>query len=325
MRMMLVGVLLVGCRTTDLNSVETTDATTVATTVATTDTAPPPYIYTTKTEEKRPSLTSKQVETAMSEGLAAIMALDPMTLHTSYESFRALSDDDCPYYDEDYYETYSTTYWGDACTTAAGAVFDGFVYSQDYDGYFDGYYVYPEYRYLYGTARIIDTEGNTWEGAGYSTYYQFYATPSNTYSYWSSYGSFERTGDFDDQNWMDEGFSYELYNYIYYDNNSPGAEMSLDGNISGLNTIAGTLNIDNFYIYSETLGSPCPEEAFGTISVRSDEGDWFEATFDGPAYWGGASFPGECDGCADLYFEGAVVGTVCPDFSLLSGWEVEPW
>ena len=326
-------VMTIGCQTestvgplpdgvSDLNSTTNSGETTEA---ETTDTAPPPYIYTTETEDKSPSLTPQEVETAISEGLAAIVALDPMALHTSYESFRAFSDDDCPYYDEDYYETYGTTYWGDACTTAAGAVFDGYVYSQDLDEYWDGYYLYPEYRYFYGTARIIDPEGNTWEGSGYSSYYQFYSTPTNIYSYWSSYGTFERMGSFDEQNWMDEGFSYELYNYVYYSESYPGAELSINGNISGLDTIAGTLNIDDFYIYSETLGSPCPEEAFGTISVRSDEGDWFEATFDGPPYWGGASFPGECDGCADLYHEGDIVGTVCPDFSLLSGWVVEPW
>jgi hypothetical protein len=330
--------LLVGCRGGDLtdsssnhdvgeNSVETT----ASATVATTDTAPPPYIYTSKTEEKLPSLTPKQVETAISEGLAALVTIDPMALHTTYESFRAQSDDNCPYYDEDYYETYNTVYWGDACTTVAGTAFDGYAYSENNDGYYDGYNLFPEYRYFYGTARITDVDGNSWQGSGYSTYYQYHYAldtsldTSSVYSNWSSYGSFERTGSFAEENWMDSGFSYEIYRYVGYYGYYPGAELVLDASISGLDTIAGTLDVNDFYIYSETLGSPCAEEAFGTISVRSDEGDWFEATFDGPPYWGGANFPAACDGCADLYFEGEVIGTVCPDFSVLSGWTVAPW
>lgn len=324
-------VMLIGCRgepaTTPLPDIGPGHTSTATTEVVTTDTAPPPYIYTTATKEKVPSLTTKQVETAISEGLAALVMLDPMDLHNSYESFRAASDENCPYYDEDYYETYETTYWGDTCTTAAGAAFDGYGYSYEFDDYVSGDYTYPEYRYFYGTARMTDLDGNTWEGSGYSSYYQYryQFDPESVHSNWSSYGSFDRTGSFDEENWVDNGFSYEIYRYLSYYGAYPGAVLTLDASISGLDTIAGTLNIDDFWMYSETLGSPCPEEPYGTISVRSDEGDWFDATFDGPPYWGGANFPEACDGCGDLYFQGVEMGTVCPDFSLLSGWEVVPW
>lgn len=49
-------------------------------------------------------------------------------------------------------------------------------------------------------------------------------------------------------------------------------------------------------------------------------------SFDGPAFSGAAVFPSMCDGCGSAWYEGTLIGTVCPDIGGLTRWSQEgPW
>ena len=88
---------------------------------------------------------------------------------------------------------------------------------------------------------------------------------------------------------------------------------------------ANSIWFDGVWIATEGQGSDCPIEPSGTISIRDDAGDWYDVEFQGPGYSGAASFPPECDGCGDVWYQGENLGQACVDFSAMTDWEGSPW
>jgi hypothetical protein len=98
-----------------------------------------------------------------------------------------------------------------------------------------------------------------------------------------------------------------------------------NASVSGLTGELSAVRLNNIYMYSENLGSMCGIEPSGSIAVRDYAGNWYEAEFDGPKYYGAGTFPPDCDSCGRVYWRGELLGTVCPDFGLLVDWEERPW
>ena len=291
--------------------------------VETDSAAPSAYIF--EAEETELLLTASDIEAAITEGIITSLTLDPAPLHEAYQQVRAEGDDDCPYYNEDYYDAYGYYYWYDTCTTTAGSEFSGYAISYDKEGYEASGYIYSPYRYFSGNAKVVTSDGHTFEGAGNSTYYEWSREDGVMGSYHYANGTFRWDGSSEDENWLDDNYAGYIYLSGVYYPTYPGVYLSYSVSLSGLTGSVNTIIIDGAFIYSESMGSMCTDEPSGTISVRNDNGDWYDVTFDGPQYWGGAVFPPSCDGCGNIYQEGVYLGQACPDFSVLLDWDDRPW
>ena len=101
--------------------------------------------------------------------------------------------------------------------------------------------------------------------------------------------------------------------------------VEVDGGLSGLGGDLDTVVFDAVTIFDESLGSTCPTEPGGVVSVRDVSGDWYDVVFDGPTEYGDESDPDLCDGCGAAYYRGEYLGQVCSDFTGMLDWEGTPW
>ncbi len=298
------------------------------------DTAEQPsdYIYD-EEEQDSPSLPMTDVEDAITQALQAIFEIDPALFHNAYDrairpAYMAAAeglDEDCPYYVDYYLEDYNQYYWSDNCTDERGTSFTGYgiSYNTDEAESPDGYYVYN--RYFYGDAAIGDSDGYLIEGSGYFSYSE-YSTPG--YSRWlyiDAYGKYRSDHPDQADTWLAQDLDIEIKMTATRYEGYPGNTMSLTASIGGLTGVVSSVRMEDVYLYNESLGSMCPGEPSGRVSVRDDEGNWYEVDFHGPKYWGAATFLPQCDGCGEVSWRGEPLGTVCPDFSPLLDWETRPW
>lgn len=293
---------------------------------------PDDYIYDEETVE--PSLNLDDVELGIEEGLAAAMWVDPGELHTTYAAIVDPSmdavvseEDDCPYYYDYYLEDYGYFYWYDSCTANDDTYFTGYALSYDYTGLNSYPYQYGNYAYLSGSGSVTDSAGYTLDIGGYSyineyDYYDYYS-----YHYGYTYGNFSYDDPNSADSWLAAGLSVNLYWYAYHYDNAEGPQnyVTVTGSLAGMEGNVNTIVLTDTYIYTETAGSECAKEPSGTISVRDDEGEWYDVNFQGPPYQGASVLPSDCDGCGQVYFRGELLGEVCPDFSILTDWEDRPW
>ncbi|MDP6935323.1 MAG: hypothetical protein QGG40_20555 [Myxococcota bacterium] len=284
---------------------------------------PSAYIY--EVEEVVPILALDEVEQGITDALVSVFTLDPLFLHQAYDEMVALSDDDCPYYYDYYYEDYDRYYWYDACTTDEGDAFSGYAIHSDWSGYEADGYTYDEYRYLSAQAKITHADGRVIEAAGYSSYYERTYPDYATAAYHYIVGDFRFDGPSAEGTWLAKDWSAYLYFYGAYYPGYPGNYVTTYGSLSGLDGLVNAIELDDVVLYQEALGSPCGIEPSGTISVRDDDGAWYDVDFQGPAYWGAPAFPPECDGCGEVYYRGTYQGEVCPEFSPLVDWQERPW
>jgi len=276
-----------------------------------------------------------QIEWAMEESIRIVRWIDPAKMHMSYKTVEEDGNDECPEYDEEYYEENDGEryHWRDACSVSSGGSFAGYAYTYDYGDHWNENETvhYGGHAYFNGSARVIDGRGNTFVGAGNSGYWERSSvwTDDKTF-YQNMSGNFR----FDDPNyygsWLAEDLNVSVYHYsdMYVDDaDHYGGAYSVywNASISGLTGELSAVRMTNMYMYSENLGSMCGIEPSGSIAVRDREGNWYEAEFDGPKYYGAGTFPPDCDSCGRVYWRGELLGTVCPDFELLVDWEERPW
>ena len=285
-----------------------------------------PYLYEDEDDEDR-QLTLGTLEAGIADALDAIFSIDPADFHDTYEAMAASGDGDCPYYYEEYMTAYGQYYWRDSCTADEGITFSGYGISYANRDYQDGDYDYAINAYYSGAARLTDDGGQRLDASGYSRYYEYtYVPDARTAFYSRIWGEYTWEGD-GGRTWLSSGVTMDLYLYgIRYPAYEPaGHYTTLDGSLSGIDGAVTAVNMDSVFIYSESMSSACPDEPSGTISLRDADGDWYDVEFQGPQYWGGEAFPGDCDGCGDAFFRGEPLGAVCPDFSHLKDWGNRPW
>jgi hypothetical protein len=283
--------------------------------------------------EPEVAFTLVEIREAMEEAIRIVRWIDPGKVHVSYAAVEALGDEECPEYDDEYFEDNDRYRWRDACSLPSGAAFAGNVTSYDYGAYMseNTVYDYGGHAYFSGSARISDDRGNTFVAAGSSNYWERkrISTGDGTF-YQNMSGNFR----FDDSNyygsWLGADLNVSVYHYsdmFVDDGDHYGGAYSVywNASISGIVGEVSAVRLDDVYMYSENLGSMCGIEPSGTIAVRDAEGNWYEAEFDGPKYYGAGAFPPDCDSCGRVYWRGELLGTVCPDFGLLVDWESRPW
>jgi len=283
--------------------------------------------------EPEVAFTLNEISEAMEEAILIVRGIDPGKFHMSYGDVEALGDENCPEYDEEYFEDYGRYRWRDACSLPSGASFAGNATTYDYGIYTDEsqYWEYGGHAYFSGSARMNDDRGNTLVGAGSSNYYERYRRSTNDGTFYQSMsGNFRYVGSEFDTSWLSEDLNVSVYhssNMYVDDADHYGGAYSVywNASISGIVGAVSAVRLDDVYMYSENLGSMCGIEPSGTFAVRDSEGNWYEAEFDGPKYYGAGAFPPDCDSCGRVYWRGELLGTVCPDFGLLVDWEIRPW
>jgi len=302
----------------------------------TTETELIPSEYIDDETEVSPLLSVDQVAVGVTEGLDWLFSFDPDLAHESYSEVLGYGygdggygvdqgEYDCPYY----YEGYDYDYWRDTCEREDGTTFSGFGQSWSYEEYEENGYLYTNNDYFNGDARIVTPEGNIWIGAGYNyTYRREHLEYGYKYIYRNVWGEFKWEGATGAGSWMQEAVTVDFYVSV---NNYPTTDepsriyTNMNGGVSGLPGDINTITLVDVMIYDDTLGSVCDLEPYGTISVRDDDGGWYDVVFDGPPYWGGWSYESACDGCGEAFYRGESIGSVCVDFTQWIDWEGMPW
>lgn len=297
------------------------------------DEEPGEYIH--ESEPVEPMLSLAQVELGISQAIQAVQEIDPEPLHSLYEQVQEDGDSACPSYDEDYLLDYpDRLYWRDACLVSAGASFSGYAYSYDFGAYVDASetYEYAGYAYYSGSSKVVDGQGHTFLGSGYSSYYErTHVSAGYSHFYNSVTGNFRTDNPAYADTWLAKDLNVSLYVYgtrYAWDGDGSiegSASVYYDASMSGLTGAINAIRLDEVYIYPETEGSMCDLEPAGAIALRDEAGSWYEVEFDGPKYFGAGAFPPDCDGCGRVYFQGNLLGEVCPDFTAIQSWEVRPW
>jgi hypothetical protein len=282
------------------------------------DEEPAPYIFP-EEDAPVPTLAAADLEDAVASAVATVLDLDAAPIFPAYAAAMAGSDTGCPYY----YDYQGSAYWYDQCTADGGASYSGYSFYQLYQDYDDGAGNLYNGESIYGVARIDTADGHTFEAGGSA---QLLVATASTYTYYSSViaGSFAWDGPEADGTWMAEGLSPDV-TMVGYVVPAYGNYMQVDGGVSGLGGDLDTVVFDAVTIFEESLGSTCPTEPGGVISVRDADGNWYDVVFDGPADYGEVSDPALCDGCGSAWFRGEPLGEVCADFSALLDWEGSPW
>lgn len=287
--------------------------------------APTPYLADAPAPSSDP-LPLDALEEALLQLLPTVLATHARPAFDAYSAAMGHATGGCP---ERTYEGADAESWYDRCTTDGGATFDGYGYA-GVEWRDDGETV-DEVRSMYGSGQI------TWPGgrltlSGYATTLEGTTIPAEpeagwigeTHHYSSVSGSFATDASQWSDAWIggsgDLDFSYWIARYHYDDARLASIEGAMP---TDAGPIVAALWTDVFYI-SESLGG-CEVEPGGELSLRDDQGLWYDLVLHGPGDWGEEFEPALCDGCAELWVEGLQIGELCVDWSPLWTWGESPW
>jgi hypothetical protein len=287
------------------------------------DTEPLPGAYVNDADEPEPVLSLQEIGTGIENALREMLELDPVVFHDVYRELRSWEDENCPVYLD--YDT--SDYWYDTCVTDEGASFVGSASTYRYDPYVDeNGYTWEQHGYISADFSIETPDGEVLEGTGYSHFYEgIYPDSNYHFHYTRAWGRFRWNGPGSSDTWLSSGRSFDFYLHATSYPTYPGIYLSHYGGVAGMDGPVNAYVAESFILYSEGLGSACEVEPSGTISVRDEDGNWYDVDFDGPAYWGGWAFAPECDGCGSVWFRGQYIGETCVDFSPMLSWGDRPW
>ncbi len=292
---------------------------------------PSPYLV----DEADPvtaNLSSEEVGSAVQELLSQIKELNAAPVFEAYEAAMLGAEPGCP----DFYEDEGNVYWYDYCYASDGSYFTGYAFSQDYNGQEVDGYSYTG-QTVYSVAEVTNANGNVFTGGGSVQLLRADSIEGEkdvTHTIWMSVleGGYAYDGPETAGTWMSEGITPSLtLQFVEIpeeaDIGISGRIFTATGGVSGLQGIAGTVVLDNFQVWPAAFGNSCPEEPHGIVSVRDDEGLWYDVVFDGsPAWTEEAVAPALCDGCGGIYFRGEKIGSTCVDVLDLPGeLGAEPW
>ena len=216
-------------------------------------------------EEPEVSLDLVEIEWAMEEAIRIVRWIDPGKMHDAYDQVEADGDENCPDYDEEYYDENLRYHWRDACSVGSGGSFAGYAYTNYYGEYTtdNEFYDYAGHAYFRGSARIEDSRGNTFVGGGTSNYYERLRNATGDRSFYQNMNGNYR---FDDPNyfgtWLAEDMNISLYHSstMYIDDGDHfggGFDIYWNASVSGIVGQINSLRLSNIYMYSENTGSMC--------------------------------------------------------------------
>jgi hypothetical protein len=291
---------------------------------------PSPYAEDGDADGDTPAMSADAVIDAAFSGLETFMQLEPDAIVDAYEAL-AVPDAECP----EEYEAYSqggveAIIWSTpGCTTAAGVEFQGSARFERVTTNEGGYTGEGATLSAEGGAfRVTAPGGEFLQYAGY-LYYDRSTDGEST----NSYFDFSGTAEADPQTAaaspaLADGVTVSGGFYTYA---GPGYKgMGGSGFLAGPSLgDARAFQFSDFVINS----NECPEEPIGTVSVRDDEGYWYDVVFDIATYdpeigddpiWE----PANCDGCGAFMAGGAPSGEACVEAGRVPGlldWQDYPW
>lgn len=282
-----------------------------------------PYVVETP-DDAQPSLGTADLELLVADAVARAWTIEATPLFAAYTAVMESADGGCP----NYYEQDGNQYWYDECTSEAGAEFSGYAFYYGYDHTLIDGLVYDGGA-LYGVGSATAPDGSRLEFGGSATAYrawpdgvaedapEFYVYAANQIQ-----GGFAWDGP-DAPAWLAAEHAPDLIAQSYYVPAYDGRYVALDGS---LGSDADTATVfDTFTLWSDNLITWCPNEPYGSISVRDAEGEWYDILFHGPEAYESEVDESLCDGCGDAWFHGQQLGLVCGDFSTLTDWGTTPW
>lgn len=285
--------------------------------------APGAYVYG-DGDDTAPDVDLDALTLALEDAADRVLAIDPTLWIGAYQQAMTWEDGYCPYHYEDYVELYGYDYWYGGCDTEDGGRFDGYAYGTQNSGPTEsGVYTYWHYGWLGGELSIEHADGEALDLAGYF-YVQDYEVGPNRYHYAQLDGSIRWEGEQRQGSWLSDGLSANIIISGGY-SETAGSYLNLDGGLSTGDAQGSAVWFDGVLMAQEARGHDCPVEPSGVVSVRAEDGTWYDVLFDGAPYIGGEVFPAACDGCGEVWVDGRAEGTVCPDLSVLTDWTSRPW
>ncbi len=264
-------------------------------------------------DEEVPELDAAALTTAGNLALAEAVSVNGGPAVAAY--FEALGDSDaaCPVWNV----SDGTPFWFDSCTTDSGAYFDGYGYHYEYVGESDGSNTWTGFA-INTLATITTADGHVFEGAGAAGYLTGVDAGGN--DVWYSYvqPGFSYDGAAAEGTWLDDGLDPNMTWYALRVPASGGVAATLNGSAKVSDGPLAALVFNDILLLDELLGSSCPEEPHGSLSVLDNDGHWIDVYFDGPEWEGPETPPELCDGCGAAWYRGTFLGEACFDFSPLA-------
>ncbi len=280
-------------------------------------------------EPDPPQFDQGLIEEAIQVALADVLTLTGTAPLHAYTDLMDTADDYCPYYSE----FQGSVYWYGGCETGEGVTYQGYSFYQ----YYEDAPLFGEGSTMSGP--VLNTQGSiilpdgTRFDMGGSTHTLEGQVSEEMYA-WSTAvtGAFGWTDNPEDETWMGGAIKPTIETTaLMWDFEEHGRFRGVEttAGLTGLSSTWDTVFLSELTSMDDLFGYwPCPEEAAGSISVRSDKGHWFEVVYDvvqDPADDEYDIAPGLCDGCGQVYVNGEEVGEACNDFSVLRDWEDQPW
>jgi hypothetical protein len=277
---------------------------------------PSPYIYD-EQDPPAPTYTLEQIAAGVQAAVDEAAAIGPEPALAAYDAAMMGQSGACP----SWYDDGDATFWYDQCTSETGTSFSGYAYTLSYvDVYDEAENTTTNGRAVFAAASVETGDGHRFAGAG--TVYDLRTTqPSEDGSYVVTFdqilvqGAFEWDGPEADGTWIAEGVSPDLYVIRYSADVLEPTYFGVDGGLSPLAGDMVAVAFDEVTLTPIDFGSACDVEPAGTISVRGEDGSWYDVLFDGPTETDPDVPADECDGCGQVYYQGEPMGEACADFS----------
>lgn len=276
-----------------------------------------------------PVLSEEAIAEAIGRWVPAFYAVDVAPAFEAYETVSSYGDGACPTVASYGEEPARSAYWQGDCAATTGALFSGYTQAESAEALQDDGWL-AHSRYVYGVASAVTPEGWSWSLNGYFAWSDGVKDSGDPVLH-ESYRGRDISADLvwdapTAPAWMGGGTTFTGAAAIY-EQAGIGRQITLDGSVSGgLGDGVTAVAISALSLSSRDF-TACPVlEPSGTVSVRDADGGWYDVLFDAPISFDGQTDLSLCDGCGDLWFEGARVGRVCVDLAAMVDISVEaPW
>jgi len=269
-----------------------------------------------------PGLSPDEQLRAVEKALSLLAGADPLMPFDLYVAAMDSADDACPAFQDE-------ATWFDSCTADSGVTYDGYAQHVRYIDLEDSGNLYHQYDAIIADA--VFTVGDSADSAEVvlrtdnSYYADFTDSGGARYQQTLLDGEFGWTDPTADTGWLglaprlsldQQAANLDELFFVYINGAITGLDDAMTGGVQAV--VAEYL-----YFVSPGLDADCTDEPGGALSVLVDD-DWYLVVFHGPDVETMAG-SGACDGCGDVWFEGTLQGTTCPDFTDFTDWEVRPW
>ena len=278
----------------------------------------------TASQPREDLLSYEAVDSLLGEALTHLHELDGALILDPFEDFmNTVAEAGCP-------SILSTTNYtdinGDCVTSDGVTLFMDIRWIRDGASTGDGGAEIIENAVLSGEAVALDESGKIWSSSTVNSHRET-ISPDGVRIYTSQIvGSVDVPGV---EGWPGQNLSLALIQewYTEADGVTPMA-LALRGGASQLEgeSLAAYSFVD-LALWTEEGGGPCSIEPAGSVELHTLGGSRYLVVFDGvdPTTETTITEAEECDGEAEIFFEGESLGRFEPDLTALMDWQERPW